>query len=524
MEVIVNLLQGVANVFAPTNLAVMAIGLVLGMLVAILPGLTLVMGVVLALPFTYKMGVEPALILLTAMYVTGTYAGAITSILFRIPGEPMDVPLLWDGYAMTRKGLAAQALGYSLVAALVGGIVSAVVMVALSGPVAKMALSFSSPEFFAITAFGLASVVALSGGSMVNALISLCLGLLIATVGVDSMYGAERFTFGLPFLQDGIEFLLVMVGAYGIGEVLSRLHAGFASGHKDTASARDRFKTALPRLAELIRIKGALARGTATGMVVGVVPGAGATVSAFVAYGLESQYGKDRAALGSGSPSGVVVAKSAATASVGGALVPLLTMGIPGSGATAVILAAFLLHGIQPGPQVFVSSTGLVYTVFAAVFVAVLGMCVLGYFAIRPLCKVLDAPEAIVSAFVVLFCFIGAFAARSNLSDVYVVAAFGVIGFLFERFKLPIAPLVLGTILGPLAENHFMTTMVSYSNDWTVFFTRPISGTIMAITIAGLCYPIVREAGRRWRARRTVLVPAAASQRSSSGGDSKAMR
>jgi putative tricarboxylic transport membrane protein len=319
--------------------------------------------------------------------------------------------------------------------------------------------------------------------------------LLIATVGVDSMYGAERFAFGLPFLQDGIEFLLVMVGAYGIGEVLTRLHAGFAGERKEDAPAGQRFKTALPRLAELLRVKGALARGTAAGMVVGVVPGAGATVSAFVAYGLESQYGKDRAALGAGSPAGIVVAKSAATASVGGALVPLLTMGIPGSGATAVMLAAFLLHGIQPGPQVFVSSTALVYTVFAAVFVAVIGMCILGYFAIRPLCKVLDAPEPIVSAFVVLFCFIGAFAARSNLSDVYVVA-----------------------ILGPLAENHFTTTMVSYSNDWTVFFRRPISGTIMAITIAGLCYPIVREAWRRWRARRTVLIPAAAAQRGAGGG------
>jgi len=222
MEVLLNLLHGLANIASPVNLAAMVIGLVLGMLVAVLPGLTLVMGVVLALPFTYKMGVEPALILLTAMYVSGTYGGAITAILFRIPGEPMDVPLLWDGYAMTRRGEAALALGYSLVAALVGGLVSAVVMVALSEPVASVALSFSSPEFFAVTAFGLVSVVTLSGGSLVNALISLCLGLLIATVGVDAMYGAERFAFGFPFLQDGIEFLLVMVGAYGIGEVLTR--------------------------------------------------------------------------------------------------------------------------------------------------------------------------------------------------------------------------------------------------------------------------------------------------------------
>ena len=499
MDVLLNLLSGLANIASPVNFAVMVIGLVLGMLVAVLPGLTLVMGVVLALPFTYKMGVEPALILLTAMYVSGTYGGAITAILFRIPGEPMDVPLLWDGYAMTRKGLAAKALGYSLVAALVGGLVSAVVMVALSKPVASVALSFSSPEFFAITVFGLASVVTLGGGSLVNALISLCLGLLIATVGIDAMYGAERFAFGVPFLQDGIEFLLVMVGAYGIGEVLTRLQTGFASEHGASADTRARFKTSFPRMAELLGIKGAFARGTATGIAVGVVPGAGATVSAFVAYGIESQYGKDSKSLGSGSPSGIVAAKSAATASVGGALVPLLTMGIPGSGATAIILAAFLLHGIQPGPQVFVSSATLIYTVFAAVFVSVIGMCILGYFAIRPLCKVLDAPEAIVSAFVVVFCFIGAFAARSNLSDVYIIAIFGVVGFLFERYRFPIAPLVLGTILGPLTENNFMTTMVTFQNDWTVFFTRPISGTILAVAILGLAYPLIRAIWRWYR-------------------------
>lgn len=502
MDVLINLLGGLGTIFTPANLLVMVIGLVLGMLVAVLPGLTLVMGVVLALPFTYKMGVAPGLILLTAMYVSGTYAGAMTAILFRIPGEPMDVPLLWDGYAMTRRGEAAKALGWSLAAALIGGLVSAVVMVGLAQPVALVALKFSSPEFFAVVFFGLASVVALSGGSVINSLISLCLGLFLATVGVDSIYGAERFAFGQPFLLDGIEFLLVMVGAYGIGEVLTRLNGGFTSEAALDAGDPSRFRTALPRFAEMLRLKYTFLRGTLTGIAVGIVPGAGATVAAFVAYGIESQYGKNGKALGTGVPEGIVVAKSAATASVGGALVPLLTMGIPGSGATAIMLAAFLLHGIQPGPQVFVNSPDLVYAVFASVFVALIGMCILGYFAIKPLCKVLDAPEPIVSAFVVLFCFVGAFATRNNLSDLYVITAFGLIGFLFERFKFPIAPLVLGTILGPLAEGNFMTTMVSYDNDWTIFFTRPISGVIMALAFFGLAFPVFRAALRRLRARR----------------------
>jgi len=497
MESLTQLAAGFAGLFTPVNFAVLVIGLVIGMLVAVLPGLTLVMGVVLALPFTYKMGVTPALILLTAMYTSGTYGGAITAILFRIPGEPMDVPLIWDGYPMARRGEAALALGWSLVAALFGGLVAAVVMVLLAKPVASIALSFSSPEFFAIVFFGLASVVTLSGASLVNSLISLCLGLLIATVGVDAIYGAERFAFGLPFLQDGVEFLLVMVGAYGIGEVLARLNTGFAASPR-AEGAQARFRTSFPRLKEMLAMKATFARGTATGILVGIVPGAGATVSAFVAYGMESQYGRNGSALGTGAAEGIVAAKSAATASVGGAFVPLLTMGIPGSGATAIILAAFLLHGVQPGPQVFASSPELVNTVFASVFASVIGMCILGYFAIKPLCKVLDAPEAIVSAFVVVFCFVGAFAQRNNVSDLYVIAIFGVIGFLFERYRFPLAPLVLGTILGPLAESNFMTTMVSFNNDWTVFFTRPISGGILALSAAGLAWPVARA----WLARR----------------------
>ncbi|MGE0313824.1 MAG: tripartite tricarboxylate transporter permease [Lautropia sp.] len=500
MSVLLQLLAGAGEVLSPLNALMLFVGLVLGMLVAVLPGLTLVMGVVLALPFTYRMGVAPALVLLTAMYVSGTYAGAITAILFRIPGEPMDVPLLWDGYEMTRKGQAAIALGWSLLAALVGGLVSAFIMVLLAEPVARVALSFSSPEFFAIVFFGLASVVALSGSSVVNALISLCIGLLIATVGVDDIYGAERFAFGYPFLVDGIEFLLVMVGAYGIGEVLTRLRAGFEQDPTEPSDRQSRFRTAFPRLAEIARLRYSLIRGTLTGVVVGIVPGAGATVSAFVAYGIENQYGANRAELGKGAPEGIVSAKSAATASVGGALVPLLAMGIPGSGATAIMLAAFLLHGIQPGPQVFVNEAGLIYTIFAAVFLSVIGMCVLGYFAIRPLCKVLDAPEAIVSAFIVVFCFVGAFAARNNLTDLYVIAAFGVAGYLFERYGFPIAPLVLGTILGPLAETNFMTTMVSYDNDWTIFFRRPISAVVLALAIGGLLWPLLRYGLRRLRA------------------------
>lgn len=493
-EVLQLLGAGFITVFAPANLLALALGLVFGLLVAVLPGLTLVMGVVLALPFTYSMDVTAAIILLTAMYISGTYAGAWTSILFRVPGEPIDVPLLWDGYPMAQKGEAAQALGWTLVAALVGGLAAVTVMVLLAQPVAKIALTFSTPEYFAIIFFGLISVVSLGGSSLANALISLFAGLMIATVGTDDTYGTQRFTFGVPLLSDGIEYLVVMVGAFGLGEVFTRMERGFKSAPITAVGA---VETRLPRMRELAATKGTFARGTVLGILIGIVPGAGATVASFLSYGIEAQYGKRRALMGTGIPEGIVAPQTAATSSVGGAMIPLITMGIPGSGATAIILGAFLLHGLQPGPQVFESSSHIVYAIFASMFVAVIGMCLIGYFAARPLVRVLEFPEVIVSAYVVMCCILGAFAARNNITDVWLVVVFGVVGYLFERFRFPVAPLVLGVILGPLAETNFMTTMISYGNDWTVFFTRPISGTVMAISVLTLLVPVLRQLWRR---------------------------
>jgi putative tricarboxylic transport membrane protein len=489
-DILYNLMLGFVGCFQPVNLILLVAGTILGLLVGVLPGLTLVMGVVLALPFTYPMEVTPAIVLLTAMYVTGTYGGAFTSILFRIPGEPIHVPLLWDGYAMARKGQPAKALGWTLYAALFGGLLSTAIMVSLSQPVAKFALTFSTPEYFAIVLFGLTSVVSLGSGSMTNAFISLFLGLLISTVGVDATYGIPRFAFGYPILMDGIEFLTVMVGAYGVGEVLTRLGQGFTTVPVEKVAS---MKTSLPRWKELQGLKAMFLRSSILGHIVGIVPGAGATIASFVTYGVEGQYGKRRKELGSGIPEGIVAPQAAATASVGGAMIPLLTMGVPGSGATAVILGAFLLHGIQPGPQVFITSANMVYTVFASLFIGIVLMCVVGYIAIKPLVKILDFPEPVVSVYIMLLCFVGALSIRNSISDLWLMVAFGVVGYFFDRIKFPIAPLVLGTILGPLAETSFYTTMISFQNDWTIFFRRPISGVIMALTIIALIVPMFKS-------------------------------
>jgi putative tricarboxylic transport membrane protein len=489
-DILVQLAHGFVNCLTPIHMILLTAGILIGLLIGVLPGLTLVMGVALALPFTYKMDVTASIILLGAMYVSGTYGGAFTAILFRIPGEPIDVPMLWDGYTMGRKGKPAKALGWTLVAALGGGLLSAVVMVALTEPLAKFALRFSSPEYFVIVMFGLLSVVAIGKGSLANAFISMSIGILISAVGVDPVYGAPRFTFDSPILADGIEFLVVMVGAYGVGEVLTRLETGFSTQPIDKIKNA---RTELPTLKELKEVKGMFFRSAVVGDLIGLLPGAGATIASFVSYGIEARFGKRKDEMGTGVAEGIIAPQAAATASVGGALVHLLALGIPGSGATAVILGAFMLHGIQPGPQVLVTSAPMVYTIFASVFLGLFLMCAIGYIAIRPLIKILDFPEAVVSAYVLILCFIGALSIRNNVTDLWLIIAFGVIGYGFERLKFPVAPLVLGVILGPIAEEAFMNTMISFSNDWTVFFTRPISGTIVAFTAVVLLLPFIQK-------------------------------
>jgi putative tricarboxylic transport membrane protein len=288
-----------------------------------------------------------------------------------------------------------------------------------------------------------------------------------------------------------------MVGAYGVGEVLTRLETGFASKPIDKI---ENARTELPSWGEMLGLKAMFLRASVLGNIIGLIPGAGATIASFVSYGLEAQFGKRKHEMGTGIAEGIVAPQAAATASVGGALVPLLALGIPGSGATAIILGAFMLHGVQPGPQVLATSAGTVYTVFASLYLGLILMCVLGYFAIRPLVRILDMPEAVVSSYVLILCFIGALSIRNAVTDLWLMIGFGVIGYLFERLKFPIAPLVLGVILGPLAEESFMNAMISYGNDWTVFFTRPIAGTIMVFTIVMLLLPFLQE----WRAKRRV--------------------
>ncbi|MFZ7102757.1 MAG: tripartite tricarboxylate transporter permease [Peptococcaceae bacterium] len=500
MNIILSLGNGLIEILNPITIALIIIGLLIGLLTSALPGLTLIIGVVLALPFTYSMNPTNAIVLLTAIYLAGTYGGAFPAILYKIPGDPIHVPLLWDGYPMTCQGRGAEALGWTLYANLFGGIFAAILMVLVSEPLAKIALSFSSPEYFAIVFFGLSSVLVLGTTSFRDAVVSMCIGLFIATVGVDAMFGINRFTFDTKFLLAGVDWLIVLVGIYAVAEIFSRLETGFQSSGLKTKD-KAKIETALPKLKDCQKKTPTFLRGSFLGTIIGFIPGAGATVAAFISYGLEKQYGgKEKSKLGKGAPEGLISSQSAATASVGGALIPMLTLGIPGSGATAIILGAFMLHGIQPGPGIFHTNGNMIYAIYASVFVGILLTSILGLLAVKPIVKILKAPETIISAFIMVLCIIGAFALRNNIYDVWLLFLFGIIGFFLHKFQYPLSPLLLGTILGQIAERNFLTTMISYKNDWTIFFLRPISGALIIISIISIVVALTLPL---WQKRKT---------------------
>jgi putative tricarboxylic transport membrane protein len=490
LEVLQNLGGGFLEVLYLPYLAVAVLGVIVGMVAGVLPGLTGIMVLILLLPFTYKMAALPALILLTSAYVGGAFGGTITAILFNIPGDPDSVPSLWDGYPMARAGQAGKALGVAAFSALFGGLAGTLVLTFLAKPFADVALQFSSVEFFSIVVFGLASVTALGASSLRLAMISLVLGLLIGMVGLDDIYGQARFTFDTRILRDGIDFQVVMMGVYALAEVLERLSQGYPSG---SVSGGRNVAARLPSLRELWQLWPTIGRSTATGMAIGVIPGAGATVGAFVAYGMEKLFGRRRKLLGTGIAEGLAAPNAAANATIGGAFIPLLTLGIPGSGATAVILGAFLIKGIQPGPNIFTTSNELVYAIFAAQYLALVIMLVLTYLSVGLYVKILQMPESIIAALIVIFTVLGAYSLRSNMSDVWLMVGFGILGYVMRRFDFPVAPLVLGVILGPIAERHFMTAMISYHNDVTIFLMRPISAMFLALAAATVAITLVRR-------------------------------
>lgn len=485
--------SGLVNTFDPLNFAMILVGLTVGILAGALPGITMLNAIVLVLPFTYLMGIVPSLLLMTSVYCGGVFGGSITGILFNIPGDPMNVPTTWEGYQLNKKGFVSKALGMAIMCSAIGGFLSAVIMTFASPPFAKVALSFSSCEYFAVVFLGLASVVVIGTRSIGSALISLFIGMFLGTVGMDEIYGAARFTFGSRIMETGISFTTVLIGIFAIGEILEQLSVK----NKEEIISRLRPKTTLPRLREIWDLRNTVMRGLGIGVVIGAIPGTGATVASFVSYGVEKQVSKHPEKFGTGVWEGLVASETSINGSTGGAMIPLLTLGIPGSGATAVMMGAFLLHGIQPGPLLFSKSPEAVYTIFAGMLVCNLIMILAGLITAKFFSELMRVPEHILSAFIISFCLLGAFALRNDMTDVWFMAIFGIVGYFMRRYDLPSPPMILGLILGPLAEKYFMTSLIGAANDFTIFFRRPVSGSIMVISIALLIMPFLRGLGKK---------------------------
>lgn len=492
MDVFIQLFHGLLTALEPFNLGIMLIGLGVGVVAGALPGISFVNAMAMALPFTYLMTPLSAMVFLGGIYAGGVFGGSISAILINIPGTPASLPSCWDGFPMTRRGESSRALCLAISASATGGLVSALLLTFGAPPFAKLALAFDQPEFFAATFLGLVSIIAIAKSTPWISMVSLFCGIVIGAVGVDPLYGLPRLTFGIPALQNGINFVVVMIGLFALGEVLEMLGQ---SSHGKEAIASAKLK--LPSVRTLWGLRGPALRGTGIGCMIGMIPGAGATVGAVIAYGVEKQVSPRGAEFGTGVEAGLMAPEAAKNATTGAAMIPLLTLGIPGSAATAIMLAALVLHGVTPGPLLFATQGDMVYTIFASLLLANLCMIVAGAMVARGFSLLMKVPPTVLGAFIVILSVVGAFGVRNNIADVYICLSFGVLGYLMNRYAFPSAPLVLGVILGPLAERYFMTSLANYDNDLTIFFTRPISATILAVASLFVIWALTPDIKRK---------------------------
>lgn len=489
----------------PMTFVFIVIGMIWGIAFGALPGLTGVVGVALLIPFTFGFGPIEGLLLLGSVYVGSTFGGSISAILFNTPGSPEAACTGLDGYPMAKRGEAGKALGIALASSAVGGIFGSIVLMVAAPPLAKVALSFGPAEYFALAILGITAIASIGSSSVFKALIAGMLGLLIATVGIDPLTGGSRFTFGNNMLLSGIGFIPAIIGMFALSEVLVRFSERMPEGERIT-----RVSTALPKLSEMAAMKGTLARSSVLGTIIGVLPGVGATTAAFMSYSEAVRWSRDPSKFGTGAHEGIAAPEAANNAAVGGSMVPLLALGIPGSAATAVMIGGLTIHGIVPGPMMLVQNKELVYSVFIGMLVANLLMIFFGLKASRYFAKILDAPYALVGPSIVVLCMTGVYALRNNVMDVVVMMVFGAFGFLLRKLDYPIAPLIIGLVLGPVAEISLRRALMLSGFDWTAIVTRPIAGTLLALSLLSLIYGLYGQFKRQRRQRRLLLEAASA--------------
>jgi len=484
---------------SPILIAAIAGAVAAGMVVGALPGLTATMAMALFLPFTFFMPPQLGLSIMIGLFAGGIAGGSIPAILLNIPGTPAAAATVLDGYQMKRNGRAGEALGMAMVASAIGGTFSAFVMVFAAPAIAKASLNFQAPEFFVLALYGLTIIAAVAGDSLVKGLIAGLIGLTLAMVGLDPITAVQRFTFGSFELYGGFSLIPVLIGVFGIAQVFLLVQESVGTSVTPVLSGR-RF----PTRADLKMCAPDILRGSVIGTAVGVVPGTGTDIGAFLSYSEAKRRPRGTIPFGKGNPQGVAAAESANNAVVGGAMIPMFTLGIPGDAGTAVLLGGLLIHGLTPGPDLFTGPNKLtVYMLFASFILANLFMLSFGLLGIRWFVKVVKIPTHALVPIIVLLCLVGSYTINNRILDVWITLAAGVLGYILVTFRFPVSPIVLGLILGPMAESNFRRAMVFSHGDWTIFFTRPLSILFWLLIVASFVYV--------WRSncKQKLAVPAA---------------
>jgi putative tricarboxylic transport membrane protein len=483
--------QGFSVATLPVNLLYAFIGCVLGTLIGVLPGLGPAAGTAILIPITFNLDAIGAIIMLAAIYYGAMYGGTITSVLVNVPGEAASVITCLDGYQMAKQGRAGPALGIAAIGSFIGGTFATLALMVVSLPLASLALRFGPPEVFALLVVGLSLVTGLSGRSVLAALIMTLFGLLMAMVGMDPVRGAPRFTFGIPSLYDGIGFVPVVMGLFGVGEILLSMEAPVLDVIKT------KLTDLLPDRKEWKVSAGAIGRGTLIGFFLGLIPGIGAIIPTFIAYVVEKKVSKHPERFGTGVIEGVASPETANNAYANAAMVPLLTLGIPGSPTLAVLMGAFIIHGLTPGPFLFKERPDVVWGLIASLSVGNVMLLILNLPLVGLWAKLLELRFQFLYPGILLFCILGAYSLNQSVFDVGVMVVFGVLGYVFRKLDWPLAPTVLALILGPMMERALRTSLEMSAGDVTIFMTRPIATILLAVAVIVLVSPAVRLLGRR---------------------------
>jgi putative tricarboxylic transport membrane protein len=486
MDTLNELLNGFAAALTWQNLIFAFLGCLLGTVIGVLPGIGPVAGVALLIPLTLNMDPTGSIIMLCAIFYGTAYGGTITSVLLNTPGEAASAITTIDGHAMTKMGKAGAALTIAAVGSFVGGTIATLGLVAAAKPLGELGLLVGPPEFFALMVVGISLLVALAGNSMVKALISGALGLLISMVGIDPVAGAPRFTFGMDRLLDGVSFVAVIVGVFGLSEILS-----YRKGESTVVHAPG-FRSLLPTGKEWRRSAPSMARGTGIGFGLGLIPGMTGSVASLLSYGAEKKFSKHRNELGKGAVEGVAGPETANNAHANAALIPLFTLGIPASPTIAVLMGAFLQQGLTPGPTLFTEHSEIAWAIIASLFIGNLLLVLLNVPLVGLWTSILRVPAPILTALILLFMVIGAYTINFSVFDVFVMIGFGLLGLALRHLEIPLAPMVLTLVLGPLMERSLRESLEISQGDFGIFLNRPISLVLILLGVLIICSPLLK--------------------------------